>query len=182
MQPLYISSLSRPCVVYILAGAGKGFDSYFGYFDGYNDYLHSLSGTSCPGSGNVTYVHSKADATKCTGSSVVARHLRTTTDLWLNDHPAHGLNGTGYEEAMFAERVLGIIAGHDPAVPLFLYYPMHLVHSPLCVCVTGISASAPALHAMRLGCRHLLQMHYVSKRHCRLPRAGLRAILRSSLS
>ena len=114
---------------------GKGFDTYFGYFDGYNDYLHSLSGTSCPGSGNVTYVHSKADATKCTESSVVARHLTTTTDLWLNDHPAHGLNGTGYEEAMFAERVLGIIAGHDPNVPLFLYYPMHLVHSPLCVCV-----------------------------------------------
>jgi hypothetical protein len=134
--PIHCATLSLSVSLlhsWILAGVGKGFDSYFGYFDGYNDYLHSLSGTSCPDSGNVTYVHSKADATKCTGSSVVARHLTTTTDLWLNDHPAHGLNGTGYEEAMFAERVLGIIAGHDPSVPLFLYYPMHLVHSPLCV-------------------------------------------------
>ena len=61
-----------------------------------------------------------------------ARHLRGTTDLWLNDHPAHGLNGSGFEEALFSERVLGIIAGHDPDVPLFIYYAMHLVHSPLC--------------------------------------------------
>ena len=38
-----------------------------------------------------------------------------------------GLNGTGFEEAIFLERVLGIIAGHDPDTPLFLYYPMHLV-------------------------------------------------------
>ena len=29
--------------------------------------------------------------------------------------------------------MIGIITGHDPSVPLFLYYPMHLVHSPLCV-------------------------------------------------
>ena len=44
-----------------------------------------------------------------------------------------GLNGTGFEEAIFLERVLGIIASHDPKVPLYIYYPMHLVHSPLCV-------------------------------------------------
>ena len=46
---------------------------------------------------------------------------------------AAGLNGTGFEEAIFLERVLGIIASHDPKVPLYIYYPMHLVHSPLCV-------------------------------------------------
>ena len=44
-----------------------------------------------------------------------------------------GLNGSSFEEAQFLERVIGIITGHDPSVPLFLYYPMHLVHSPLCV-------------------------------------------------
>lgn len=49
---------------------------------------------------------------------------------------------------MFAERVLGIIAGHDPTVPLFLYYPMHLVHSPLCVCVAYRPNVVPAWHTM----------------------------------
>ena len=29
--------------------------------------------------------------------------------------------------------MLGIIASHDPKLPLYIYYPMHLVHSPLCV-------------------------------------------------
>ena len=108
-----------------------------GYFDGFNDYLHSWSYTACLGQPgldrNITYEGSAADRTKCTAASVKERHLKSTTDLWLNDHPAHGLNGSGFEEAMFEERVLGLIGGHDPAVPLFLYYPMHLVHSPLCV-------------------------------------------------
>jgi hypothetical protein len=104
---------------------GRGFDSYVGYFDGFNDYLHAWSYTACPEmaglDSNITYEHSAADRSKCTAASVRERHLKSTTDLWLDDHPAHGLNGTGFEEAMFLERVLGIIGGHDPAVPLFLY-------------------------------------------------------------
>lgn len=120
--------------------------------------LHAWSEQACPKyaplNHSVSYDNSTADRTKCTSASVHARHLRSTTDLWLNSHPAHGLNGSGFEEAQFEERVLGIIAGHDPSVPLFLYYPMHLVrqhvhfapdhdqsvclrtmqvHSPLCV-------------------------------------------------
>jgi arylsulfatase B len=116
---------------------GRGFDSYFGYFGGFNDYLHAWSEQACNESSctnhSISYEHSPADFTKCTNSSVHARHLRSTTDLWENTHPAHGLNGTGFEEAQFEERVLGIIAGHNPEIPLYLYYPMHLVHSPLCV-------------------------------------------------
>lgn len=115
----------------------RGFDTYFGYFGGFNDYLHAWSEQTCPRyaalNKSVTYDKAAADRTKCTNASVYARHLRSTTDLWLNDHPAHGINGSGFEEAQFEERVLGIIAGHSPSKPLFLYYPMHLVHSPLCV-------------------------------------------------
>lgn len=115
----------------------RGFDSYFGYFGGFNDYLHAWSEQTCPRyaalNNSINYDNSTADRTKCTSSSVHARHLRSTTDLWLNRHPAHGINGSGFEEAQFEERVLGIIAGHSLSTPLFLYYPMHLVHSPLCV-------------------------------------------------
>jgi arylsulfatase B len=91
---------------------GRGFDSYFGYFGGFNDYIHAWSEQACaeqPSTNhNVTYDNATADRTKCTSASVHLRHLRSTTDLWEDSHPAHGLNGSGFEEAQFAERVLGI--------------------------------------------------------------------------
>ena len=58
---------------------GKGFDSYFGYFDGYNDYLHSLSGTPCPGSRNVTYVDSKVGKTAIFEPFIYKMHYFTKT-------------------------------------------------------------------------------------------------------
>ena len=70
------------------------------------------------------------------GQNVPARRCMLATSarlLTCDNPPAHGINGSGFEEAQFEERVLGIIAGHSPSTPLFLYYPMHLVHSPLCV-------------------------------------------------
>jgi arylsulfatase I/J len=41
--------------------------------------------------------------------------------------------GTAFEELLFTNRVVKIIDEHDPATPLFIYYAMHLLHSPLCV-------------------------------------------------
>ena len=37
----------------------------------------------------------------------------------------------GYEDALFAEHVLGAIRAHDPASPLFLCWTPHIVHTPL---------------------------------------------------
>ena len=42
------------------------------------------------------------------------------TDLWENDSPAKGENGTGYEEALFEKHLLDIVNNHDPSKQLFL--------------------------------------------------------------
>jgi len=53
------------------------------------------------------------------------------TDLWLDDGPAHGLNGTDYEEFIFLRRMEHVIDTHDPEDPLFLFYAPHIAHCPL---------------------------------------------------
>ena len=52
------------------------------------------------------------------------------TTLKAMDKPAFSLNGTKYEEALFAERLQRIVDGHDSSTPLFLYYAPHIVHAP----------------------------------------------------
>ena len=50
----------------------------------------------------------------------------------LADKPAHGVNGAGYEEALFKSHLLKVVNDHDSAaMPLFLYYAPHIVHNPL---------------------------------------------------
>ena len=148
---------------------GRGFVTSLGYIAGaYNGYLHGWSQYGAtpphtpkpkPGAcypGRVRYP-SDANGTlpgpnehaRCTASSVLARHLGHTTDLWETypngtDGPAIGLNtsmdGHGYEEELFTMRALSIINTHAEeakaagmaGAPLFLYYAMHLLHSPLC--------------------------------------------------
>lgn len=85
---------------------GRGFETSFGYFHHDNDYYNekSLSDLSCN---------------------------QTITDLWDTNRPAHGINGTDYEEFLFRDRILEIIENHNASEPLFLYYAPHLVHSPL---------------------------------------------------
>lgn len=60
------------------------------------------------------------------------RHLAHVSDLWDTRGPS-AANGTAFEELLFLERAERIIADHDTASPLFLYYATHLLHSPLCV-------------------------------------------------
>jgi arylsulfatase A-like enzyme len=52
-------------------------------------------------------------------------------DFWDTDHPARHLNGTGYEELLFRERMLSILHTHDRSMPLFLNYDSKIAHYPL---------------------------------------------------
>eukprot|EP00048_Salpingoeca_helianthica_P005368 m.87064 g.87064 ORF g.87064 m.87064 type:complete len:531 (-) comp13577_c0_seq2:23-1615(-) len=52
-------------------------------------------------------------------------------DLWDTTGPANKLNGTGFEEDLFFNRISTIINGHSPSRPLFLVYAARMVHYPL---------------------------------------------------
>jgi arylsulfatase A-like enzyme len=55
----------------------------------------------------------------------------TIIDFWDTDKPARHLNGTGYEEDLFRERMLAILHAHDQRTPLFLNYDSKIAHYPL---------------------------------------------------
>ena len=75
--------------------------------------------------------------------------------MWDTNRPAWSLNGTGpdggYEEAVFTERALSVIAHHPASVPLYLYYALHTS----CIGVKrpddegGVPGSAEALQPPR---------------------------------
>jgi len=52
-------------------------------------------------------------------------------DFWDTDRPARHLNGTGYEEYIFRDRMLDILHAHDQSKPLFLQYDSKLCHYPM---------------------------------------------------
>jgi len=93
---------------------GRGFDSSLIYYEHKVDYWdESLAQSSC------------------------ANYGPTIIDFWGHNSttpqgPARDLNGTAYVEYIFRDRVLDIIANHDPSVgPLYLQYDPHIAHCPL---------------------------------------------------
>lgn len=82
------------------------------------------------------------DDTTC-NSTDGRKHGLSITDLWMNDGPAKGHNnswecsqnneapGCVYEDELFGQQVLDVIAAHDPATPFFLFWSPHIVHEPL---------------------------------------------------
>ncbi|XP_046873822.1 arylsulfatase B [Hypomesus transpacificus] len=86
----------------------RGFDSYFGYLTGSEDY----------------FSHQRC--------SPVPPHNETRCALDLRDgeEVATGYTGT-YSTQLFTDRVASIIAKQDPYKPLFLYVALQAVHAPL---------------------------------------------------
>lgn len=52
-------------------------------------------------------------------------------DFWDTDKPANTLNGTGYEELIFRDRIQRILQSHDQSTPLFLQYDSKIAHYPM---------------------------------------------------
>ena len=116
----------------------RGFDTSFGYFHSTNSYYSSLRAEGCVDS---------------TGTPHPA------TDLWDTGAPSD-LNGSAYEERLFAQRAVELIQAHDVRRPFFLYYAFHTswcggttltiraVAKPLTICMT------PAVYARQRRMEH----------------------------
>ena len=52
----------------------------------------------------------------------------TIVDFWNTDQPANKLNGTGYEEMLFRDRMAEILQAHPEGTPLFLNYDSKVAH------------------------------------------------------
>ena len=65
------------------------------------------------------------------GGTACTLYDPTITDLWDSGAPARSLNGTDFLEYLHRDRLTSILAAHDGATPLFLYYAPHVAHYPL---------------------------------------------------
>lgn len=86
----------------------RGFDTSLGYFHGAEDH----------------YTQSVAGNIKCKGHTEF-------TDLWLNDGPASGINGSDYSMHIYRDRALNLLNEHDVSQPLFLFLAWDNNHAPL---------------------------------------------------
>ena len=67
-------------------------------------------------------------------------------DLWLNQAPAHGLNGT-YGGYLFTNEAVRVVNDHDSSSPLFLFAAFQNLHPPLEVPPEYIQRYDPPLNS-----------------------------------
>ena len=122
--------------------AGRGYETFLGYYHHANGYWNEELPLTAIGHLNV-----------CDNKFV---------DLWLDDGPAHGLNGSAdcgsnafhdkchtscndraitcsYEDDLFRNHTVSLIKAHDPSEPLFVFHAFHVVHTPLQVPLTYLN-------------------------------------------
>ena len=102
---------------------GRGYDSWIGYYQHANDYFTK-------GSSNIG---ATGEVDNCLNRFTDLSELNATFRGGVRD--AHALDNNTYEEDVFKQRALDIVAAHPAgeadAPPLFLFYAFHLLHTPL---------------------------------------------------
>lgn len=91
--------------------SGRGFDESLLYFAGSEDHW---SQRSC---------HS--------AECLVPVTAETPFDLWQNNGPAVGLQGTRHNDFLFNDAAVAFVRDHNPSVPMLLYVATSSSHSPL---------------------------------------------------
>jgi len=98
----------------------RGFDTFVGFLQGWeNHFTQQQVFPPC---------HPKRCPNGGPGHTNYSAHA--PVDLWLNDQPAYGMNGT-YGAFTFNEHVVNAIRSHDVAKPFFLYMAFQNTHTPL---------------------------------------------------
>jgi hypothetical protein len=93
----------------------RGFNSSLGYLSGAEDHVdQSVAASTCHGTGR-----------ECTDNATGGGCI----DMWRDDRPAHGENGT-YNDYVFTAEAERIIAAHPKSKPLFIYQAFQNVHGP----------------------------------------------------
>ena len=116
---------------------GRGYDSWLGYYQHANEYWSKQTSLFSTGMidnclNDVSFLNLKNPAT---GEHLEGNGFR---DLSLLNATFRGgvrdaryLSNATYEEDIFKEQALGVVAAHNTSAPLFLFYSFHLVHTPL---------------------------------------------------
>ena len=102
---------------------GRGYSTSMLYFHHANDYWTSDAG-------GCNFSHSRKEP------------LTPIADLWADSAPAYGLNnsqacsqsaqaGCKYEDDIFMDEVLRVVAAHDVSKPFFFFWASHIAHAPL---------------------------------------------------
>ena len=99
---------------------GRGYDSFYGYFQHANDYW--TKGNDLSATGEVNNCLNRFKDFSETGAEYRGGVLASCDNK--TDEKC-------YEEYMFKEKSLDVIRAHNTSHPLFLFHSFHLLHTPL---------------------------------------------------
>ena len=122
--------------------AGKGYETWLGYYHHANDYFTQTLGMAATGDQDLCNTMNKGNKIAYDSSLVDLWRQNIHNDILAGSgrrnqkfgRPANDLNGTKYEEGMFLDNSLHVIRTHaaeSPGVPLFLFHSFHVIHTPL---------------------------------------------------